>query len=170
MNIVYMKLSELHPYENNPRYNENAVAEVARSIKEYGFKNPIVATSDGEIINGHTRYKASKELKLKEVPVIVADDLTKEQIKAFRLADNKTSEYAIWDNKKLLDELADIDASLYTGFDESDVFYDVFDEKDNEPLEENKAGVNYTLKFSTQDEETFEKIKAYIQEVADVER
>jgi len=170
MQIIYKKIKELHPYENNPRFNENAVEEVAKSIKEFGFKNPIVAKSDGEIINGHTRYKAAKKLGLKEVPVIVADDLSEEQVKAFRLADNKTSEFSVWDNKKLLEELEKIDKAIYTGFVESDIFSDILDEKDNEPTETNKKGLTYSLKFSTQNEELFERIKMYIEEVSDLEQ
>lgn len=97
MKIVDKPIEWLRPYENNPRNNEQAVEAVANSIKEFGFKVPIVATIDGEIVNGHTRFKAAKFLKLKTVPVLIADDLTEEQIKAFRLADNKTGELADWD-------------------------------------------------------------------------
>lgn len=103
MEIVNKKIEELKPYENNPRFNDDAVEYVANSIKEFGFKVPIVIDKDGVIVAGHTRYKASLELGLEEVPVIVADDLNEEQIKAFRLADNKVSEKAEW-NFELLDE------------------------------------------------------------------
>ena len=102
-------MSWLKPYANNPRDNESAVEPVAKSIKEFGFKVPIVATSDGEIINGHTRFKASKLLGLEKVPVIIADDLTDEQIKAFRLADNKTGEIADWNESLLIKELEELD-------------------------------------------------------------
>lgn len=108
MNIVQKKLSEIKPYDKNPRKNDEAVEYVANSIKEFGFKVPIVIDKDGIIVAGHTRYKASKKLGLKEVPCIVADDLTDEQIKAYRLADNKVSEKAKWDNKLLDIELDDI--------------------------------------------------------------
>ncbi|MBF0778168.1 DUF4417 domain-containing protein [Streptococcus cuniculi] len=101
MQIVEMNLGELRPYSNNPRNNDSAVGPVANSIKEFGFKVPIVATSDGEIINGHTRYKAAKKLGLEAVPVIIADDLSEEQVKAFRLADNKVGEFAEWDMELL---------------------------------------------------------------------
>ena len=109
MQIVEKELSWLKPYANNPRDNESAVEPVANSIKEFGFKVPIVATSDGEIINGHTRFKASKLLGLEKVPVIIADDLTDEQIKAFRLADNKTGEIADWNEPLLIKELEELD-------------------------------------------------------------
>lgn len=78
MQIYDKPLGWLTPYKNNPRNNDEAVEPVANSISEFGFKVPIVATSDGEIINGHTRWKAAKKLKLKTVPVIIADDLTEE--------------------------------------------------------------------------------------------
>lgn len=106
--IVNKKLEELTPYENNPRDNDGAVEYVANSIREFGFKVPIVIDKDGVIVAGHTRYKASKLLGLDEVPCIVADDLSEEQVKAFRLADNKVSEQAQWDLKLLDNELDDI--------------------------------------------------------------
>lgn len=105
MDIKSMKLEELKVYKNNPRKNDEAVPYVAASIKEFGFKVPIIIDKDKVIIAGHTRYKAAKELKLKTVPVIVADDLTEDQVKAFRLIDNKTQELSSWDFSKLLDEL-----------------------------------------------------------------
>ena len=108
MEIKMVKVDDLKPYENNPRFNDDAVQYVAKSIKEFGFKVPIVLDKNNVIVAGHTRYKASMELGLKEVPCIVADDLSEEQIKAFRLADNKVSEQASW-NYDLLDlELDDI--------------------------------------------------------------
>lgn len=89
MKIIMKSIDDIRPYANNPRFNDNAVEYVAKSIKEFGFKVPIVIDKNGEIIAGHTRYKASIELGLKEVPCIVADDLNDEQVRAFRLADNK---------------------------------------------------------------------------------
>jgi DNA modification methylase len=119
MNIVMKYVPELQEYDNNPRNNEAAITAVANSIKEFGFKVPIVITSDNVIIAGHTRLKASVLLGLTEVPCIIADDLNDEQIKAFRLADNKTAELATWDLSKLEDELADIDMDmLQFGFEE----------------------------------------------------
>ena len=109
MNIVDKKLSELQPYENNPRKNDNAVPYVAESIKRYGFKVPIVIDKNGVIVAGHTRYLASIELGLETVPCIVADDLSQEQIKEFRLVDNKTSEFSGWDFNLLDMELQDLD-------------------------------------------------------------
>ena len=112
MNIVMKKTSELFEYENNPRNNEAAVAAVAASIKEFGFKVPIIVTKDSVIIAGHTRLKAALKLGLATVPCIVADDLTDAQIKAFRLADNKTAELATWNFEKLEEELSHIDMDM----------------------------------------------------------
>jgi DNA modification methylase len=119
MNIVMKKTSELFEYENNPRNNETAIDAVANSIKAFGFKVPIVISSKNVIIAGHTRLKASIKLGLKEVPCIIADDLSENQIKAFRLADNKTAELATWDFEKLEKELSGIDLDmLQFGFEE----------------------------------------------------
>lgn len=103
--IIMVKVEEIKPYEKNPRINDNAVDSVANSIKEFGFRSPIILDKDYVIINGHTRYKASQKLGLKEVPCIVVTDLTPKQIKAFRIADNKTGELANWDNLLLGEEL-----------------------------------------------------------------
>ena len=97
MQIINLKIDELKPYRHNPRKNDSAVNFVAASIEEFGFRVPIVIGQDNEIICGHTRLKAAKKLGIVEVPCIVIDDLTPAQIKAFRLADNKTSELAEWD-------------------------------------------------------------------------
>lgn len=109
MQIFEKALSEIKPYENNPRSNDNAVPAVVASICEFGFKVPIVIDSDGVIVCGHTRYKAAQEIGLKTVPCVIADDLTPEQVKAFRLADNKTGELATWDFEKLELETAELE-------------------------------------------------------------
>ena len=114
MQIYDKRLNEIKPYENNPRHNDNAVDAVANSIREFGFKVPIVVDSEGVIVAGHTRYKAAKKLGLQTVPCLVADDLTQEQVKAFRLADNKVGELATWDLDTLkveLDNIGEIDLS-----------------------------------------------------------
>lgn len=110
--IEYLNLKDIKPYENNPRNNDNAVEEVAKSIKEFGFKVPIVIDRNNIIVTGHTRYKASQLLNLKKVPCIRANDLTKDQVKAFRLADNKVSELATWDMGKLEIELGMIQLDM----------------------------------------------------------
>lgn len=104
--ITYVPVDQLRPYERNPRRNDQAVHAVAESIKQYGFLVPIVADADGTIVAGHTRWKAAKKLKLSQVPVIMAGHLTPDQIKAFRLADNKLNELADWDEALLSEELA----------------------------------------------------------------
>lgn len=159
MQIVEKKLTELTPYENNPRMNEDAVDGVAESIKNYGFKVPLVIDRDGVIVCGHTRYKAAEKLGLTTVPCVVADDLNEKQIKAFRIADNKTSDLSIWDNKKLLEELDGLE-DLFTGFTESDLFEDTLDNVDLDALEENEKGVVYEIKIKTNSKEKADKIMA----------
>lgn len=116
MKIFEKSIEELIPYVNNPRNNEEAIDFVAASIKEFGFKNPIIIDKDGVIIAGHTRHAAAKRLGLQKVPCIIADDLTEQQIKAFRLADNKTAEFATWDLEKLEIELESIGDLEMTDF------------------------------------------------------
>ncbi|MFM7976958.1 MAG: ParB N-terminal domain-containing protein, partial [Pirellula sp.] len=96
MKIDIKPIAEIKPYPNNPRINDDAVDAVASSIKEFGFRQPIVVDTDGVIICGHTRFKAAQKLGLEKVPIHVATDLTPEQIKAYRIADNKSSELADW--------------------------------------------------------------------------
>lgn len=134
MQVINMPITELKEYENNPRLNDEAVEYVARSIEEFGFKNPIIVDSDNVIIAGHTRLKAARFLDLEEVPVIIADDLTEEQARAFRLADNKVAELAKWDYSLLAEELDAIDLDMGEfGFIElSDIDVDSFFE-DTEP-------------------------------------
>lgn len=110
--IVYLKLDDLKPYENNPRKNEKAIDMVSKSIEDFGFKNPIIVDSNMVIIAGHTRLEAAKKLGLKEVPVIIADDLTEDQANALRLVDNRTNEVAEWDFEKLKQELDSIDMNM----------------------------------------------------------
>lgn len=161
MQVQDTDISKIKPYKNNPRDNSEAIGEVAKSIKAYGFQQPIVVDKDGTIIVGHTRYEAAKSLGLKTIPVVWASNLNKQQVKGYRLADNKTNDYSVWDNKKLLKELQDIDDDIYTGFKESSIFEDVLDESDNSPITENNKGVTYKIAFSTQNKEVFERIKEY---------
>lgn len=122
MDIVEMKITDIIPYENNPRRNEEAVDKVALSISSFGFKVPIIVDKNNVIVAGHTRLKAAEKLGLTTVPTIRADDLTDDQIKAFRLADNKVSEFAEWDFEALEKELDSIemDMSLFGFEDESE--------------------------------------------------
>lgn len=147
-----VSINDIKPYPNNPRDNDSGVDAVANSIKEFGWQQPIVVDKDNVIIVGHTRYKAARKLGMKEVPVVVANNLTPEQVKAYRLADNKTGELTDWDMSLLDDELgdiADIDMSDF-GFnldlddDEVEVQEDDFDEEvPEEP--KSKLGQIYQL-------------------------
>ena len=144
MEIVNKRISELRPYKRNPRNNDDAVDLVAASIREFGFKVPIIIDRDGEIVAGHTRLKAAKKLQLKEVPCIVADDLSPEQIKAFRLADNKVSEAAEWDYELLsaeLDEILTFDMTDF-GFDIDEV--DDFADRAEAEHQQNKEDTQFT--------------------------
>lgn len=127
LKIIYKEVDELIPYVNNPRNNTNAVDAVASSIKNFGFKNPIVIDDGNEIINGHTRMLAAKKLGLTKVPCILADDLSDEEIKAFRLADNKTSELAEWDFDLLNSELEEL-TEMDLDFDMSDFGFEELEE------------------------------------------
>jgi ParB-like chromosome segregation protein Spo0J len=106
MKIELWPIEKLIPYDNNPRKNDGAVKAVAKSIKDYGFKNPIIVDEKGVILAGHTRKLAAEQLKLKQVPVIVASDLTQEQARQFRLIDNSTASIAEWELEKLMQECA----------------------------------------------------------------
>ena len=119
MKVFERNLDEIQPYEKNPRKNEAAVEPVAESLKEFGWQQPIVVDADGVIIAGHTRWKAAQRLGMKTVPVVIASDLSPEQVKAYRLADNKSGGVALWDDSLLDEELfgiENIDMSLF-GFD-----------------------------------------------------
>lgn len=119
LKIEYLRTEDLIPYENNPRNNDDAVDYVANSIKEFGFKVPIIVDANNVIVAGHTRLKAAQKLGLEELPCVRADDLTEEQVKALRLADNKVGEIATWDLEKLELELHSIDLDMAEfGFDE----------------------------------------------------
>lgn len=140
MQVVYYDINKLKPYKNNPRHNKESIKLVAESIKQFGFKIPIIIDDKFEIIAGHTRLEASKYLGLKKVPVIVASDLDEEQVKAFRLADNKVSEMAYWDKEKLEEELEnikDINTELL-GFikNEEEIDWDSIEDLSEETYEE----------------------------------
>ena len=121
MIIEVWSLDRVKPYPNNPRVNDDAVDAVAASIREFGFRQPIVVDNDGVIICGHTRFKAAQKLGLNEAPVTVAKDLSPEQIKAYRIADNKTAELADWNYDLLPIELGDLQTN---GFDLSPLGFD----------------------------------------------
>ena len=137
MKIIMKDVADLIPYINNPRKNDDAVDMVASSINNFGFKVPIVIDGNNEIVSGHTRLKAAKKLGLEKVPCIVADDLSEQQIKAFRIADNKVSELAVWDNDLLKIELDGLQ-DVFTGFDDNDfelINFENIAYKEKEPVE-----------------------------------
>lgn len=116
MQIIEKRLKDIKPYSNNPRHNSKAVNAVKDSIIKFGFKVPIVIDKNNTIVCGHTRYRASKDIGLETVPCIIADDLSPEQINAFRLVDNRTSEFADWNFDKLAEELSEIDTIDLSSF------------------------------------------------------
>ena len=123
MNIIEIPVNQLKPYKKNARFNENAVPKVAESIRQFGFKVPIVVDKNMSVITGHTRLLASKQLGLEKVPCIIADDLTPKQVKAFRLVDNRTSEFASWNYDLLQSELETLDIDL-SDFEFPDLTYE----------------------------------------------
>lgn len=161
MKLVTLKLKDIIPYEKNPRMNENAVDEVAKSIEQYGYRQRIIVDKNNVIIAGHTRKRALEKLGWKEAEVWVADDLTDEQVRAYRIADNKTSDFSIWDNKLLLEELEYLKPfELYTGFDYTSFAEAMeLDEGNNGVITENTDGVYYEVVFKSEDKDKIEKIK-----------
>lgn len=151
LKIEYIDIDSIKPYENNPRHNEEAIPYVMNSIKEFGFKNPIIIDKNNVIIAGHTRLESAKRLDMKEVPIIHADDLTEEQVKAFRLADNKVSEKAEWDFNMLDAELADLDIDMEEfGFEKLDINIDDYGTDFNLPDGEKGNIEQMTFTLSTE--------------------
>ncbi len=137
MEVRNMNIDDIKPYDNNPRDNDNAVESTANSIKEFGWQQPIVVDKDMVIIVGHTRYKAAKKLGYKEVPVVVASNLNKEQVRAYRLADNKTGELANWVYGDLMSEIQEIQDLDLTDFGFNDSDLDISDKwEDNVSLDD----------------------------------
>ena len=134
MKIEIADISSIKPYENNPRkLSETAIEKVAMSLKEYGFRQPIVVDKDRVIVAGHTRFRASKKLGLKQVPVSIIDNLTEEQINAYRIADNRTAEESEWDNELLKMEIKELEAKDFKldllGFNDDQLNDILFEEK-----------------------------------------
>ena len=113
MEIKMVKIDDIVPYENNPRHNADAIEPLKESIRQFGFKVPMILDKENVIVAGHTRYEAAKALGMTEVPVIYANDLSEDQVRKFRLVDNKTAEFAGWDFSKLEKELAELDFGEY---------------------------------------------------------
>lgn len=152
--VKMFKTSEIKPYKNNPRNNDDAVGPVMESIKQFGFKVPIIIDKNNVVVAGHTRLKAALKLELDKVPCIIADDLTEEQINAFRLADNKVSEFATWDFELLDIELDNIAIDMSTfGFLNIDILDDEL-EKQMEYLTQDTKIKKHIVKltFTNEDE------------------
>ncbi|MDI3476910.1 MAG: hypothetical protein PWQ59_435 [Thermoanaerobacterium sp.] len=175
LKIEYKPIDELKPYKNNPRKNDSAVEVVKKSIQEFGFKVPIIIDENNEIIAGHTRFKAAKELNMTEVPTIKASDLTPEQVKAFRIMDNKSQEFSFWDEDLLKQELSElklknVDLGI-TGFEENEV---LLREVDDLNLDDEKEIITVNppeaprLKerfgFYFKKKEDYDKVKSYFLE------
>lgn len=151
MKVENLNISEIFPYDKNPRNNKNAVKATANSIKEFGFQQPIVVDKDNVIIVGHTRYSAAKKLKLKTVPIVVADQLSDEKVKAYRLADNKTHDLSDWDDNLLDEELEgilNIDMEQF-GFEDEEI------EEDEKDISDSIKEV-YQVVINCKDEEDLE--------------
>lgn len=163
MKIKWVDIDSVIPYENNPRRNEDAVEPVANSIKEFGWQQPIVVDKDNVIIVGHTRLKAGKHLGLDKVPVLVADELNDDQVKAYRLADNKVGELAMWDFTLLDTELDEIELDM-DGFGfsvdlDDDFIGDLMNDDYVDHIETNTFSITFDFK-----KEHEEKVKSYIAE------
>ena len=160
MEIQMIPISEIVPYDRNPRNNDGAVDAVAESIEQYGFKVPIILDKDNVIIAGHTRLKAAQKLGMDKLPCIIATNLNDEQARAFRIADNKTSDFSIWDNKLLLQELEALQGTeWFTGFDMDLKDFGLLDETDSTPITDNDDGLTYEVVFRSENKDKIEKIK-----------
>ena len=165
LQIVYKDINDLQMYENNPRKNSDAVQYVANSIQNFGFKVPIIIDKNNMIVCGHTRYKAARRLKMAKVPCIMADDLSEDQIRAFRLADNKVAEMSTWDYDRLEQEFMLLDP---LEFDIADFGffpnYDTDDEEEDEDDNETSGSDNQRFivqiecKSLNEQRETYERL------------
>ena len=162
MKVKELPLGELHPYENNPRFNADAVEKVAASIKEFGFLVPIVVDKNNVIAAGHTRYEAAKMLGMEKVPCVIEDSLNEKQIRAFRLADNKVAEIASWDFAKLQTELNELsDQFNFQDFGFTSFSQDFSTEQEEESgstegmddSEEDNYRITYEIMFENEDQQ-----------------
>lgn len=169
--IVYKKVEDLKLNPKNPRKNDDAVNTVAKSIEKYGFKNPLIIDENNVVWCGNTRLKASKKLGLKEVPCIVASDLTEQQIRELALIDNKSSEIAEWDFDLLGEELLELDLG------EFELDWGILDYPDKEELEENggvieennpEVAVSIVFKNTIEWRKYEDKLREFFKEIDDV--
>lgn len=153
MEIKYLPVTDLKPYENNPRINDDAVEIVASSIAEFGFKVPVVLDADNVVVCGHTRLKAAKLLGIDKIPCVIAKDLSEEQIKAFRLVDNKTQELAEWDWNIIFDEL-----DLIQSIDMNKMGFEQFLDDDKGQLKERKLGSGEEIDLDSFADDEFDQV------------
>ena len=162
ISVEYIPISEIIPYRNNPRVNDKAVDIVATSIKEYGFKVPIILDKDNIVIAGHTRLKAALKLGIPEVPIIWAESLTDEQAKAFRLMDNKSHEYSSWDFDLLKQEMIELKNLKFevglTGFDMDEIKFFNFNKEDQANNAYTEWRKNAVLDYLNDDKTGFKTI------------
>jgi len=160
MKIIEMEIGKIKPYEKNPRKNDASVPKLMKSIQEFGFKVPIVVDKNNVIVTGHTRYKAAIKLGLDVVPCIIANDLTDKQIKAYRLADNKVSEFSVWDYDLLGEELGELSDDFDMGelgfsmdMEELQQDWDEEEEPEEKPKKEKGYAICYELTFNNEQEQ-----------------
>ncbi len=160
MKIVNININEIKPYSKNPRVIDDAVEYVKKSIEKFGFKNPIILDKNKEIVCGHVRYEAAKQLNLINIPCIIENNLTSKQIKAFRIAENKTSEMARWNFDLLLDEM-----NLLSEFDMSDFQFNIDDFTGELYINNDKDIImNYKITVKSLYNEEIEKSKKIVSE------
>lgn len=185
INIIYKPIGEIKPYTNNPRSNDGAVPFVVESIKEYGFRVPILVDKDMVVIAGHTRLKAAIQLGLTELPCIIADDLTPAQVKAYRLMDNKASEKSKWNEELLVQEFEaladdgfDLTKTAFEQFEIDSITYALLDEDEPddepndypEPDDHSPVSERFSVIICCQSEEEKEAVKAILGIKGDLRR
>lgn len=159
MKIEILRRQDIIPYENNPRKNDSSVEKVAASIKNFGFKVPIIVDKNNIIVTGHTRLKAAELLDIQDIPVIRANDLNEEQIKAFRLADNKVAEFSGWDFGKLEEEINLIEDFDMSEFGFEDIDFDFFFKEEDEPEKEKpKKEEAFKILLKIQDKNLYKEV------------
>lgn len=162
MNIIQVQTNQIIPYTDNPRKNDDAVSIVKKSLKEFGFQQPLVLDINNEIIVGHTRYSAAKKLGMTEIPCIYAEKLTDDQIKAYRIMDNKSAEYSKWNNDLLTSEIIDLLNSDY------DISYTGFSKKELEDMDINIDLDDLASQGLSDEDEIPEIQEKYISQEGDV--
>lgn len=156
LKIVYLPVEKIKPYKDNPRDNSKAIKKVAASIQENGFRQPLVLDKNKVIITGHTRFEAAKTLGMEKLPCIIADDMSKEKVKAYRIADNKVAEYSTWNDSLLASEM---EALKELGYDLEDTG---FSEIEIMELTEDILPEKYDSKeFKDYEDEANKKLKSY---------